>query len=87
MYANAGYLNDADIETEDNSRPLIVSGCGIYRLIRQPDMTTIRPDGRRDYQLLYIASGKAFFHLNCGLKEAARGCMILYRPGESQHYY
>ena len=87
MYADAGYLNDADIEIEDNSHPLMVSGCGVYRLIRQPDMTTVRPDGRKDYQLLYIASGKAFFHLNCGLKEAARGCMILYRPGESQHYY
>ena len=31
MYANAGYLNDADIEIEDNSHPLIVSGCGVYR--------------------------------------------------------
>ena len=87
MYANAGYLNDADLEIEDNSHPLIVSGCGIYRLIRQPDMTTVRPEGRRDYQLLYISSVKAFFHLSCGEKEASRGCMVLYRPGESQRYY
>ena len=50
-------------------------------------MTTVRPEGRRDYQLLYISSGKAFFHLSCGEKEASRGCMVLYRPGESQRYY
>lgn len=87
MYANTGYLNDSDIEIEDNSHPLIISGCGIYRLIHRPDMTTIRPDGRMDYQLLYISSGKAFFHLNGEEKEASKGCMILYRPGESQHYY
>lgn len=86
MYANAGYLNDADIEMEDSDRPLIVSGCGIYRLIHRPDMITVRPEGRKDYQLLYISAGKAFFHFEREEKEVSEGSMVLYRPGESQRY-
>ncbi|MCM1134310.1 MAG: AraC family transcriptional regulator [Clostridium sp.] len=86
MYANTGYLNDLDIEIEAQDHPLLVSGCGIYRLIHRPDMTTIRPEGRKDYQLLYISSGRAFFYLKDGKKEISEGHMVLYRPGENQHY-
>ena len=87
MYSNTGYLNDEDIELEDKNHPLTVCSCGIYRLIHQAAMTTIRPKGRTDYQLLYITAGKAFFLLGENEKELSAGHMILYRPGESQHYY
>ncbi len=87
MYSNTGYLNDEDIELEDKNHPLTVCSCGIYRLIHQAAMTTIRPKGRTDYQLLYITAGKAFFLLGETEKELSAGHMILYRPGESQHYY
>ena len=61
MYSNTGYLYDADIETEDLAHSLTVLSCGIYRLSHQPVMPTLRPKGRKDYQLLYIFSGKAYF--------------------------
>lgn len=87
MYSYTGYLYESDHEIVDSINPLTVSGCGIYRLIRQPSMTTTRPEGRRDYQLLYVSRGKAFFHFD-GRDEAVHaGCMVLYRPGEPQHYY
>ena len=52
MYANTGYIREPDNEIIVLDRPFFVSGCGIYRLLRQSVMMTQRPEGRRDYQLL-----------------------------------
>ncbi|NBJ92698.1 helix-turn-helix domain-containing protein [Parablautia muri] len=90
MYSNTGYLYDEDIETEDLTHPLTVLSCGIYRLSHQPVMPTLRPKGRKDYQLLYIFSGKAFFSFHDSRNkevEIPAGHMVLYRPGESQEYH
>lgn len=87
MYAKTGYAKDIDSEAEVSDQPLSVSGCGIYRLIRLPSMATIRPEGRRDYQLLYVSSGKAHFYFREQETEVAAGSMVLYRPGESQRYH
>lgn len=87
MYSNTGYLHDADIEIEDTAHPLSIASCGVYRLMKQPVMPTLRPEGRRDYQLLYVSAGKAFFRLDGRVAEVAAGHMVLYRPGESQQYY
>lgn len=89
MYSNTGYLFDTDIETEDSDHPLTVLSSGIYRLSHQPVMPTLRPKGRKDYQLLYIFSGKAFFCFHDSFDENTEvlaGHMVLYRPGESQEY-
>lgn len=86
MYSNTGYLNGADTEIEDTAHPLTISGCGIYRLVHQNAITTIRPSGRKDYQLLYISEGKACFHSEGKETELPAGYMALYRPGEKQHY-
>ena len=89
MYANTGYIREPDNEIIVLDRPFFVSGCGIYRLLRQSVMMTQRPEGRRDYQLLYVSSGKAFFSIGGHQQEAQAGSMVLYRPGEGQsyHYY
>lgn len=89
MYSNTGYLYDADIETEDLAHSLTVLSCGIYRLSHQPVMPTLRPKGRKDYQLLYIFSGKAYFTFHSFSKkevEIPAGHMVLYRPGQRQEY-
>lgn len=42
--------------------------------------------GRRDYQILYVASGKAHFWFN-GIEEIVdSGHMVLYKPKEVQKY-
>lgn len=87
MYSNSGYLHGADIEIEDTVHPLSVASCGVYRLIQQPVMHTLRTEGRRDYQLLYISAGRTYFSLDGGQREISAGSMVLYRPGESQEYY
>ncbi len=87
MYSYTGYLIEADNEIVDSEHPLAVSGCGIYRLLHRPSMSTTRPGGRRDYQLLYISKGRAFFHIDGQKQEVKAGCMVLYRPGEDQYYH
>ncbi len=86
MYANTGYLNQVDVDLEDLNRPLIVESCGVYRLVHMTSMSTVRDYGRQDYQLLYVAAGKAFFTFNGKEQEVAAGNMVLYRPGVPQQY-
>lgn len=85
MYTNAGYLRQHDMDIEDNSHDLTITSCGIYRLLTRASMSTIR-SGRKDYQLLYIAAGRAFFMIDGKQVEAPAGTMMLYRPGVPQQY-
>ncbi len=86
MYANNAYLNNSTLDVKDKSKPLIVTSCGTYRLYTRPKLPTWRPRGRMDFQLLYIASGKAHFHFNGKEKIVTAGHMVLYRPKEPQKY-
>ncbi len=86
MYVNSGYLNNSRIDFKDTTRPLIVGSCGTYRLIKKACLPTQRPRGRVDYQLLYIASGKAHFFFNGKETIVNSGSMVLYRPHEPQKY-
>lgn len=86
LYSNTGYLNHSDIEIEDNIHPLIIGSCGIYRMLTVPALRTTRPQGRRDYQLLYVFGGTAVFQ-KCGRSfTAPAGTFIVYTPGEPQDY-
>ena len=86
MYINSGYLNNSRVPFLDKSRPLIVGSCGTYRLRTHERLPTWRPKGRIDYQLLYMASGKAIFYFNGEPKEVAAGHMVLFHPRQEQHY-
>ena len=61
MYFNSGYLNNSRLDFKDYSKPLVVGSCGTYRLKKRPKLPTFWAKGRRDYQILYVASGKAHF--------------------------
>lgn len=86
MYTNNAYLNNTMLDIKDKSKPLIVTSCGTYRLYTRPVLPTWRPRGRLDFQLLYIASGKAHFHFGDKEKIVTAGHMVLYRPKEPQKY-
>lgn len=86
MYSNTGYFNAAETDLVTLTVPLRVNSCGIYRLITRSSMSTIRPEGRPDYQLLYIASGRAWFTFDKEEVEIPAGTMVLYRPYERQQY-
>lgn len=86
MYVNCAYLNNSAEDFEDKSGPLLVGSCGTYRLYTRPEFLTCRPKGRVDYQLLYIASGKAHFFIDGKDRIVTAGHMVLYRPKEMQKY-
>ena len=86
MYTNNAYLNNSTLDIKDKSKPLIVTSCGTYHLYTRPKLPTWRPRGRLDFQLLYIASGKAHFHFDGKEQIVTAGHMILYRPKEPQKY-
>lgn len=86
MYTNNAYLNNSVIDIKDTSKPLIVTSCGTYKLYTHPVFSTWRPQGRKDFQLLYIASGKAHFYFNDQETIVSAGHMVLYYPNEEQKY-
>ena len=86
MYINSAYLNNSVLDIKDKSKPLIVTSCGTYHLYTKPKLPTWRPRGRLDFQLLYIAAGKAHFHIDGEEKIVTAGHMVLYRPKEPQKY-
>lgn len=86
MYTNNAYLNNSLLDIKDKSKPLIVTCCGTYKLRTRPVFYTLRPKGRIDFQLIYIAAGKAHFHFGDDEKIIHAGHMILYRPKEPQIY-
>ena len=86
MYTNVAYLHDTLSAIVDESKPLIVTSCGYYRLQNRPLLETKRPFGRADYQLVYIAEGKAHFYFDGVERVISKGNMVLFRPNEPQRY-
>lgn len=86
MYSNTGFRNNEDKDLVDMTVPLRINSCGIYRLISRPYMFTLRPGGRQDYQLLYVAVGQGHFKLADHDITVPAGGMFLYRPGQPQQY-
>ena len=89
MYTNNAYLNHSTMDRKDKSKPLVVTMCGTYKLYTHPKLPTWRPRGRLDFQLIYIAAGKAHFHFGRNSEDETivhAGHMILYRPKEPQKY-
>lgn len=57
-----------------------------YTIIKTMDIVTERPAGRKDYQLIYVNSGKVFFEFDGEKTTLECGNVVLYRPGEVQLY-
>lgn len=87
MYTDSAYYHNSKKDFKDKEHPLFVGSAGTYHLFTRPKLPTRRPRGRVDYQILYIASGKAHFYFN-GVEEiVSAGNMVIYRPKEEQFYY
>ncbi len=88
MFVKYGNLAEVLLEGNiDKTKSLVINSCGTSRLYTHPELHTGRPEGRLDYQLIYIASGKGYFCFegNTPMMLPA-GHMVLYRPGEPQDY-
>lgn len=86
MQVNSAYLNNHIPEIIDNEKPLVVTSCGNYRMKTRDVFETRRDKGRKDYQLLYIASGKSHFFIDGKEHILTAGHMVIFHPDEPQHY-
>lgn len=86
MCMNSGYLHNSLVDFKDKTRPLVVGSCGTYHLYTRPKLPTYRPRGRIDFQIIYIAAGKAHFFLDGQDVVVNAGYMVLYQPKEMQRY-
>ncbi|MBQ8683395.1 MAG: AraC family transcriptional regulator [Clostridia bacterium] len=84
MYMDAGYQVADDAPIPPGA--LTVLSAGHYRLLTATRFRTARMNGRPDFQLLYIAAGRARFWLEHRWVWVAAGQLVLYRPGEQQEY-
>lgn len=87
MYYDSAYWRNSRLDFKDRKHPLFVGSAGTYRLISRPKLPTHRPKGRLDFQLLYVAAGKAHFYFHGKEEIVPAGNMVLYRPREEQRYY
>lgn len=86
MFRNVAYLHNSLLDMVDETKPLHVNSCGYHRVHTRPVFATVRPNGRRDYQLLYVAKGKGHFYFDGKERVVSEGNMILFRPNEPQIY-
>ena len=86
MYSHTAYLGGTSEDIVDTSRQLLITAAGQYRMEKMSVQRTERPTGRGDYQLYYVASGKAHFFFDGVEHIVERGNMVLFRPHEPQIY-
>ena len=56
MFSNTGALVDTETDVSpEPEKELTILSCGHYRLLRLEKLHTVRIQGRRDWQLLYVA--------------------------------
>ena len=86
VISHSGY-RVPDGEAPPYEAPLMVMSAGHYRFTHMELYHTCRPNGRPDYQLLYVAGGTAKFAVGDITKTVPEGTMVLYRPNERQEYW
>lgn len=86
MYVSRGDLGNYVDALVDNSVPLLITSAGNIRPRSARKFYTTRPEGREDYQLIYIADGCAHFVFDGVETVVEKGNMVLFWPGQAQHY-
>lgn len=87
LYVNSGYLYGTRVPFKEKKRPLRILSAGTYQLHSWPRLPTLRPRGRVDWQIIYIAAGKGHFMLDGKEVVVKAGSMVLYQPRQVQDYY
>lgn len=87
MYTDIAYLGKPHEDIVDNTVPFCVTAVGHYRVEKAWKIFTKRRLGRKDFQLLYIASGKAQFFFDGKEQILSKGNMVLFLPDQPQMYF
>ncbi len=76
------YFNTEKVSNEY----LSINNCGEEH-VNDRDLKIMRPNGRVDFSLYYIAEGKCFYEADGIIKEATEGTVLLCFPNVRQHYF
>ncbi len=87
MQTVVGYYDWESGEKSVSDKDFFVHCSGRYRLVHKDKFSTERPGGANNYQLLYIAEGKARFQIDGKLHILEKGHCVLYHPVDAQYYY
>ena len=63
-----------------------VNNCGIYKNLTHK-ININRPNGRNDYQIIYVTDGYITVETNNGIKKVKKGNIVIFNPKEKQRYY
>lgn len=80
-----GVANINNIDDKLINAPIGVNNAGFTK-IDSANLSTYRPEGRKDYQLIFVKSGICYLNLNNTEIPIPQNNIIVYRPYESQHY-
>jgi len=84
------FVNGSNSRNSDcvSAEPLRINSCGLTegKKDAESDLLINRPQGRRDYQLLYIWRGQGRYLLDGRERLLSAGTVLLYRPGVPQIY-
>lgn len=69
----------------DFDSPLVINCCGFEKFLTR-DYSRRRPNGRVDYQILYVYKGAGNYKIGQKFTAHPAGSVVLYRPGEPQFY-
>ncbi len=86
MYVYRGDLGNYVDAIVDTTTPLLITSAGNIRPRSAAKFYTTRPEGREDYQLLYVADGFIHFEFHSEERVVEKGHLVMYWPGESQYY-
>ena len=86
MYVYRGDLGNVVDAYLDMEKPLLITSAGNIRPRSVNKFYTARPEGREDYQLLYVADGCVHFEFHGEPQVVEKGHLVMYWPGESQYY-
>lgn len=87
LYVNSGYLFNSRVPFREKKLPLRILNAGTYKLYSVPRLPTLRPRGRVDWQIIYIAAGKGHFILDGKEVIVPAGSMVLFQPKQVQDYF
>ena len=86
MYVNTGHADNYQEVLASKSHGLLITSCGNYQIKKKEAIITRRPKGRKDYQIVYIHSGRGHFVIDGKDTVVEEGSVVIMRPDEPQDY-
>ena len=82
---NSSCYSDSNIDLPNYDYPVVATSAGRYVLFNRDSYST-NHDGRHDYHLLYVKSGKLYYYIKNTQHCVSSGGVLIYKPNEPQHY-